>query len=80
MGRKTYGRKLIEDRIPLVKFVCVDHLGASFLSPVMSCSPSIAERTGKTFTKGSLCPTFRQAVGGKTAFCICCFLIAFGSK
>lgn len=70
MGRKTYGRKLTEDRILLVKFVCVDHLDANFLSPVMSCSPSTAEGKGKTFTKGSLGPTFRQAVGGKTALSV----------
>lgn len=78
MERKTYERKLIEDEILLVKFVCVDHLGANFLSPVMSCSPSIAEGTGKTFTKEIHVPLLGRQWERKQFFLY--LLIVFSSK
>lgn len=64
-----YGRKLIEDKGYFSKVCFCKPSWCQFsVSSDKSCSSSgIGEGRGKTFTKGKLCPTFMQIVGGKIA-------------
>lgn len=77
-----YGENRCEIRVILVSFTCADPLSVLFLSPVIMTLffPLIDMRRGNTFTKGFLCPVFRQMGESKDLFYICCFLIAFSSK
>ena len=55
------------------------HLHADFLSPVgrlVFLLPGTGERKRNTFTRGNLCPAFRQIEGGQRARCIYGFSIA----